>query len=193
MWSPAERPCHVLPARYKISYICTSLWTISSLVMRCVVRLRSCIRVLRLCDHSLRISLDSLCALKVTMPAGRSILANTVLDTTNSDRNNSVSWKRNKGKLSKQVHLLLWQKFQANWWHFCSNHKWGIFAHKGLPTVFHKEMVFFMQCTKSFIGRNKMPRQTCHKLTQNHYYLIKKVKWNPAIMPVCHIYIWWCE
>ena len=73
------------------NYICTSLCTISSLVIRCVVRFSSCIKLLRLCDHSLRISLDSLWAVKVTRPAGRSILANTVLDTTSSDRNSSVS------------------------------------------------------------------------------------------------------
>ena len=100
-----QRACFVIPMLVsvwcKISYICTSLWTISSLVMRCVVRFRSCIRVLRLCDHSLRISLDSLCELKVTMPAGRSIRAKTVLDTTSSERNDSVSWNSTKKKLSK--------------------------------------------------------------------------------------------
>lgn len=80
------------------NYICTSLCTISSLVIRCVVRFRSCIRVFRLCDHSFRISLDSLWELKVTTPAGRSILANTVLDTTSSERNSSVSWRRKRGR-----------------------------------------------------------------------------------------------
>ena len=81
--------CHVQ------TYPWTSLCTISSLVIRCVVLLSSPMSVLMLCDHSLRIPFGSLCWLKFTMPLGRSILANTVLDTTRSDRNCSLScrWK----------------------------------------------------------------------------------------------------
>ena len=88
----AKLPCTYTDMVQEKNYICTSLCTISSFVMRWVVRFKSCIRALRLWDHSFRISLDSLWALKLTMPAGRSILANTVLDTTSSERNNSVSW-----------------------------------------------------------------------------------------------------
>jgi hypothetical protein len=87
-------------------YTWASLWTISSLVIRCVVRLRSCIKVDRLCDQSFRISLDALLVLNVTIPEGRSILANTVLDTTNSDRKCSLSCGKERDSESKKTLLL---------------------------------------------------------------------------------------
>lgn len=70
---------------------CISLCTISSLLMRCVVLLTSIIRELRFSDQLLSTSLGSLTCLKLTMPAGRSILAYIVFLVTKPERNSSTS------------------------------------------------------------------------------------------------------
>lgn len=70
------------------------LCTISSLLMRCVVLFTSCISVLRWLDQSLRTSFGSLLCVKLTTPAGRSVLASTVLFTTRFDKKSSVSWNK---------------------------------------------------------------------------------------------------
>jgi len=75
------------------------LWTISSLLMRCVVLFTSCISVLRWLDQSLRTSFGSLLCIKLTTPAGRSVLARTVLFTTRFDRKSSVSWNKNSSTI----------------------------------------------------------------------------------------------
>jgi hypothetical protein len=71
------------------------LCTISSLLIRCVVLFTSCISVLRWLDQSLRTSFGSLLCVKLTTPAGRSVLARTVLFTTRFDKKSSVSWNNN--------------------------------------------------------------------------------------------------
>lgn len=67
--------------------------TILSLLMRCVVFVTKVISELRLCDHSFNTSLGSLVCWKLTMPAGRSILAYIVLLVTSRDTKSSTSFK----------------------------------------------------------------------------------------------------
>ena len=59
-------------------------------------------RVVKLCDHSFNISLGSLCFAKFIKPSGRSILANTVFDTTRSDKKSSVSYRNKKVTLLRK-------------------------------------------------------------------------------------------
>ena len=77
--------------------------TILSLLMRCVVFVTRVISEFRLCDHSFNTSLGSLVCWKLTMPAGRSILAYIVLLVTSRDTKSSMSFKINKFKMQSAV------------------------------------------------------------------------------------------
>lgn len=65
--------------------------------------MRSDIRSAMLCDHSLRMSFAFFVRLKVTIPAGRSIFAKTVLDVTRLDKNSSDSWTKRQTKKIRKI------------------------------------------------------------------------------------------
>ena len=62
-------------------------------MIKCVVLLSKFINSDTSRDHSLRVSDESFGGRKTTIPAGRSILANTVFDVTKSERKRSDSYK----------------------------------------------------------------------------------------------------